>query len=243
MPIDREKEKAFLRTLRKNGILEDIDSDRLPELIRKGTQIVPCADSDYFDDIYQRHILLSGCQRCAPLNHYGGALVIPSHSPAASLGQDLLVKEQLFFGYALGKGDVQVHASHFPCGIAFGYGLDARKSLLLLCDAKDDVLAFFNMRLKNIKSYLDAVARLRYTNIPPTGEICLESKLPPHEVLAIERVIRCSSMDKLRSVVMPPEENFLSHYHVDWGDRNRSYHLNRNMYRKFVGEMPKIGAH
>ena len=231
MQVD-QTDLAYLYSLRELGILEDVARHRLPARTKGGTQIVSCADSDQFNDIYQRHIHLSGCSRCAPLNHYGGALVIPSHSPASALGQSELVKDQLFLGYALGKGDVQVHVSHFPCGVAAGYGLSARACLMLLCDARDDALDFFQKRIENIANYLENAAHFDHMECE---QICLATKLPLREVLAIQRVVRCSSIETLQSIVMPSDDTVLSHFHINWeNDKRRTYHLNRKRFKEFA---------
>lgn len=247
--IQIEADVELLRLLRKRGILGDVSTERLPQKARSGSLMVCCADSDQFGDVFDMHVDYCGCNRCAPLNHFGGGLVIPRHSPAAALGQSDLVMGQLFLGYALGKGDIQFHLSHWPCGVARGYKLSALKCLELLCDAKTETLGYFERCIGKIQKYLDIVGGEEPSEAM-IGEICMGVKLTRKEVLEIQRIHMCGGIAALRHVKMPDCKDVVSHFHVDWpvpngeGKKKRTYHLDRKAFMEWMhsGEAERLVA-
>ena len=132
-----------IRTLREAGVLQDSGTQKLD--LRKGVILVHCADGDQVHDKYTHMVKAFEALGIAPRTHIlslnGGALRIPANSPLnAKVQHHHVYMENIVEARTLKGIDSIQLGVHYPCGAATLAGLSVIDCLMLLHQARMDVL-------------------------------------------------------------------------------------------------------
>lgn len=144
-----EADFELLRELRREGVLAQVDEHRVP--LDNGVILVTCGDGDRLPDIfaYKRKIVETRCNdtRIHLLAWNGGALRLAKPSGSArnspiktdGTGAHKLFLQEIAGAVSLkGIRTVALYI-HAPCGWAGLAGIDIRKTLLCLIEAKKTI--------------------------------------------------------------------------------------------------------
>ena len=233
-------ELQFILKARASGVLNDIDPDQYPENSHIGHQCMMCADSDQMRDTIKHHerVMESLTSRHGWLGMYGGALLIPAHSPI-NTGEGKFILEHFYLGYLLDKGSTIPLFSHGKCGMAQLYDLSVPACLQLLGDSKETTREFFRKRRNAVESIvgvrIDFLKRLQ-REVSHT-ELELETKLDRSEVTAIYRAEKLLALKglSLSDVLGRPQPKVVAQYQVDYGTfggeaKKRTYFFDRHAF-------------
>lgn len=137
-----ENDRAFLRKLRNENILEDVDSHLLNE--KDGVIMVTCADADQMADVFkkQSEYVLDQREnvRVHTLALNGGSLVIPEFSPLNSeLPKGKIILDDIAGAILLKGIKTIILYAHAPCGAAGLCNLDVKTVINYLIQSKEDL--------------------------------------------------------------------------------------------------------
>lgn len=141
MPLRKSDAESVLRSMRRGGVLCDVDTHRLDA--KNGVILVACGDGDQFHDLFGYKASILAPQqndvppRIHPLTLNGGALLIPEESPFnAEIPYDQVLLRNIDGAMNLkGIRTVAVYV-HAPCGMARTANLDIADVIRLLVSAK-----------------------------------------------------------------------------------------------------------
>jgi hypothetical protein len=138
MPLKKD-DASVLRSMRKGGVLRDIQSNRIDA--HNGVILVACGDGDQFYDLFSHKAEILAPQRGAPRIHpltlNGGGLLIPENSPFnKDLPHDRVLLTNIAGAMKLKEIYTVALCVHAPCGMARSAGLDFETMIRLLVEAK-----------------------------------------------------------------------------------------------------------
>ena len=138
MPLRKSDDHA-LRSLRRGGVLRDIEQNQLDA--SNGVILIACGDGDQFHDLFRHKIDIFAAQRDAPRIHAltlnGGALVLSERSPLnKSLPNDLVLLDHIRGAIKLKEILTVAIYVHAPCGMAKLHGINFEGTIQLLVEAK-----------------------------------------------------------------------------------------------------------
>ncbi|MGH7141421.1 MAG: hypothetical protein ACREGH_02195 [Minisyncoccia bacterium] len=236
--IQNLQDLAFIKWGKKHGVLVKIkcEGEKRRGQNLTGTQSTCCPDSDQFRDISDQHHRIHShpSGRYGWLNLYGGAALIPAHSPLARRGEGKVLLHQFYLGHIMRKGEPVLYI-HAPCGKVRVGHLSVRDTYQLLLDARDEAVRFFEHQAKMIRRYIDTVGlfRAEHQRGPSPGELMLYGKIPYDELCFFEEVSQIRPLAEACELATP---NFSTVYQVDYGklgeeqDRRRTYRFDCEAY-------------
>lgn len=134
-----EEDKAFLKKLRGEDILEEVEPKSLD--LSNGVIAVVCADGDQFFDYYSHIASLAkeqlGRERTHILALNGAALLLANDWPDKE--EAIVLKRHISGAVDLKNIHTVLLYTHAPCGAAGVHHMDVRKILDLLTQAKENV--------------------------------------------------------------------------------------------------------
>jgi len=200
-----------------HGVLKKIDREFYRQRrIRSDTQSSCCSDSDQFADIRRQHhhIFAHPHQRYGWINLYGGALLIPAHSPLERHGQGRVLRHELYLGHVMQKGET-VFYGHTPGGKARLRRLSVRDSFKLLHDTPASATRFSERQATNIRRYQETLASFyaERGREPTREEIMIYAEVEFDELHTIEEVGDIMSLVQAAELPLPA---FLTHFQVDF---------------------------
>ena len=140
--LDRE----YLKKLRQDGFLSDVDSHLLDQ--KDGVIMVTCADGDQMPDVFKKQSEYLSTQRKTARIHTlalnGGALVVPADSPLNSeLPKGEVIIDDIKGAMLLKGIKTIVLYAHAPCGAAGLCNLSVEQVIKFLVKAKEGLKSAF----------------------------------------------------------------------------------------------------
>lgn len=134
-----ETDLRAIISLRKDGVLADIDPHRLTQ--QKGVIVVPCADGDQMPDVFAQQAAYAEQAGLEPRPHVlalnGGALLLPENSPLnKAVREDLVLLKHIKDAVPMKNIHTVVIYTHAPCGAAGAANLSFVRCMDLLVKAK-----------------------------------------------------------------------------------------------------------